>query len=358
MKLRLKMCSLIKTLNFAMRRIASVTALVVFSGFFADSVNAVVIRVDPVTGAQSIVSSGNNLVNPQGIAVDASGQIFVADPNLGSILPAFTGPGGVLRIDPVTGAQTVVSTGGSFNGPTGIAIEADGSLVTTQVNSVSNSTVVIRVDPLTGTQTPVFQPAGGFNGFDIAVGADGSLVVANWSTPAVFRINPVTGVQTTITTGGSLFQPKNLAIEADGDILVATGILGAVTRIDPVSGVQTVVTPGSSGTAGSDGIAVESSGDILLAGYRPTGGSSILGIFRVDPITGAEAVVSSGGLFSSFGLRPKGIALEADGSILVTAFGGLDPAPFPAPVPLPAAVWLFGSGLLGLIGIAKKRKGA
>jgi PEP-CTERM motif len=26
------------------------------------------------------------------------------------------------------------------------------------------------------------------------------------------------------------------------------------------------------------------------------------------------------------------------------------------PVPVPAAVWLFGSGLLGLIGIARKKK--
>ena len=28
----------------------------------------------------------------------------------------------------------------------------------------------------------------------------------------------------------------------------------------------------------------------------------------------------------------------------------------PAPVPIPAAAWLFGSGLLGLIGIARKRR--
>lgn len=33
-----------------------------------------------------------------------------------------------------------------------------------------------------------------------------------------------------------------------------------------------------------------------------------------------------------------------------------DLTPSPAPIPLPAAVWLFGSGLLGLVGIARRRK--
>ena len=28
-----------------------------------------------------------------------------------------------------------------------------------------------------------------------------------------------------------------------------------------------------------------------------------------------------------------------------------------SPVPVPAAVWLFGSGLLGLVGVARRRKG-
>ena len=32
--------------------------------------------------------------------------------------------------------------------------------------------------------------------------------------------------------------------------------------------------------------------------------------------------------------------------------------PTPAAVPVPAAVWLFGSGLLGLVGIARRKKKA
>lgn len=44
------------------------------------------------------------------------GDILVADIN------AFGGPGGIIRVDPVTGAQTTVSSGGSFVAPTAVAM--------------------------------------------------------------------------------------------------------------------------------------------------------------------------------------------------------------------------------------------
>jgi NHL repeat len=67
-----------------------------------------VIRVNPTTGAQATVSSGGSFVDPSGIAVEADGDILVADAN------AFGGGGGVIRVDPATGAQTTVSSGSSF----------------------------------------------------------------------------------------------------------------------------------------------------------------------------------------------------------------------------------------------------
>jgi hypothetical protein len=50
------------------------------------------------------------------VAIEANGQILVADPT------AFGGGGGVIRIDPETGSQTIVSSGGSFVDPIGIAV--------------------------------------------------------------------------------------------------------------------------------------------------------------------------------------------------------------------------------------------
>ena len=96
------------------------------------------------------------------------GDILVTDPG------AVNGHGAVLRIDPTSGAQTVVSQGGLFSRPTALAIEADGKIVT------ANRTLpgVVRVDPQTGGQTivasqPIVDP------FGLALEANGSIVVSD-----------------------------------------------------------------------------------------------------------------------------------------------------------------------------------
>jgi len=76
---------------------------------------------------------------------------------------------------------------------------------------------------------------------------------------------------------------------------------------------------------------------------------------------------------SSAGIRVVNVwDINADGSLSYAAVPGMENGPFPAynagfkltgaglvsAVPVPAAVWLFGSGLLGLVGVARRRKAA
>ena len=66
----------------------------------------------------------------------------------------------------------------------------------------------------------------------------------------------------------------------------------------------------------------------------------------------SESVFGSGGQVSSFGVFHNGAGAGFG------ALGYSDVMAQTAVVPIPAAVWLFGSGLIGLIGMARRKKAA
>jgi hypothetical protein len=86
----------------------------------------IVWRINPVSGGAAQVSAGGQFMNPSGVTVDANDGILVADyQHLNSCDPLdqpLTCPGALFRIDPVTGAQTLLSEKHYFSGPRGIAI--------------------------------------------------------------------------------------------------------------------------------------------------------------------------------------------------------------------------------------------
>jgi Bacterial Ig domain len=187
--------------------------------------------------------------------LEADGDILVADAgSFGST------PGAVIRVDPVSGAQTTVSSGGSFEGLEGVALEADGDILVSSSGLGSGGpSAVIRIDPVTGAQTTVSTGGDFADPRGIALEADGDILVADQIAEAVFRVDPVSGAQTTVSSGGSFVSPLGVALEADGDILVADASAfngqGAVFRVDPVSGAQTTVSTGGS-LRGPRGLAV------------------------------------------------------------------------------------------------------
>ncbi len=103
-----------------------------------DHFEGTLVRVDGTTGDRSIVSDA--FFAPRGVAIDAQGQALVVDRD-----------GQVYRVDPVTGAVTIVSdentgTGPLFAEPSWIALETSGQILVTDLANL------YRVDPVTGNR--------------------------------------------------------------------------------------------------------------------------------------------------------------------------------------------------------------
>lgn len=139
-----------------------------------------IVKVDPLTGSQTEISDQLPLTNPDGIAIDANGDIIVSDRR------AFGGSGGIIRIDLATDTLTTVSSGGIFNNPGTVTIDSDGDIIVAD-----------------------FGPSSGGTG-------------------SVIRVDPVTGSQTTISTGGNFVDPYAIAFDANGDLIVSTSAALAV----------------------------------------------------------------------------------------------------------------------------------
>src|SRR5262249_20334153 len=109
-------------------------------GFLYVSHNALsrIVRLDPVSGYQTVISSGGLLVNIQGIACGPDGMLYVASYSSHAIV----------RVDPATGAQGLVSQGDNLVWPLGVGAAPDGSIWV----SGDLSHVIVRIDPVDGSQ--------------------------------------------------------------------------------------------------------------------------------------------------------------------------------------------------------------
>lgn len=238
------------------------------------------------------------------------GDIIVAD-------FAEIGPpaGRIIKVNPRTGEQTLISSAGELADPFGIAMAPNGKLFVADVNAISNSGDIIRVSAKTGRQKIIATSECGKHPFGIAVGASGDLFVTNVNfftcgigASSIDRVEP-DGTQTPVSSGGLLIDPVAIAIEAHGKLLVADtygvgagGQPGKIIRIDPKTGAQTVVSSGGL-LVDPFGIAIDAHGDLLVADRNAFGGSG--GIIKVDPKTGAQEVLSSGNFFSD----PAGLVI-------------------------------------------------
>jgi hypothetical protein len=252
------------------------------------------IRIEPVTGARTVLHDfglgsspfGGTFGAARGVALDSSGAIFVQDGNAGT-----GGRGALFRINSAGVRQLVSDFGVGANPgsqPIAPAIEASGN--------------VLVIDPF---------------------GSPGSH-------GALFRVNPATGARKLLSDFGQDTLPdtelRDVAVEASGNILVVgsdrTGKgRNALFRVNPVTGSHVVLTDFGPGTNKFRfSVAVEASGSILVADSGEVGEGSAAVIrpgtlFRINPASGVRTVVSDFGQ----GLNPVKFA----GDVVVEPSGGI-----------------------------------
>jgi streptogramin lyase len=263
----------------------------------AENENGAIIVVDPVTGAQGVLASGDSLSRPRDLVIEPDGNLVV-----------LTQSSGLVRVDAWTGAQTPLTSGASFTtgplGPTGAAIEPNGSIL------VADGTAGLkRIDPTTGAVTVLSSGGNLHLAVSVTVASNGDIYLGDASafgggSSRVMKIDPVTGNQTDVSVGGHIALPIGITIGDSGKIFVtdATSFAGApqdyLYSIDPSTGVQTVI-PTSDSLHLPTGLDTDGDGKLIVAN------NSSKKIFRIDPANGAVAVVSAGGLFK----QPFGITI-------------------------------------------------
>jgi trimeric autotransporter adhesin len=246
-----------------------------------------VFRVDHGSGLISILAANLNL--PQGVALDHTGNLFIADSDV------------IRRLDATTHEVSVVVGGlwGAYN----VTVDGSGNLF---ISEAFNNWIR-RLDAVTGALTRV---AGtGTQGY---AGDDGQAINAE------------------------LNFPRQVAIDTSGNLFITDELNQRIRRVDAATGIITTVAGGGTGcTVQSDGlgdgcpatesilrnptgVALDSAGNLLIS---DSGSNRIRFVSNTSHIistvagTGAAGFSGNGGPATSARLfDPEGIAIDGVGN--------------------------------------------
>jgi sugar lactone lactonase YvrE len=286
----------------------------------------------PACAGPTVETLGSGFSEPMGVAVDRSGNVYVADTRNFAVKEIVATAGSI-------GASPVIKTlGTGFTYPRAIAVDDNGNVYVAEASDVKE--LVATSGSIAGPAT-VKTLAGGFNDArGVAVDRFGNVYVADTGNNAVKELVAVAGSipasPTIVTLGSGLNGPAGVAVDRLGNVYVAGSA-------DGDTGVREIVAAGGSIPASptirklgwkiccTASIAVDARGNVFV--------SDAHWVKEIGAIDGSVPV-SPGIKEVGAGFKaPSGVAVDAAGNVYVAdagdgtvkkivAAGGIIPAPF------------------------------
>jgi sugar lactone lactonase YvrE len=252
------------------------------------------------SGVQNPLGSG--LSSPGGVAVDGSGNVYIADTSNNRILKETLDSGAYTQ-------STVVSSG--LLNPQGVAVDGSGNLY---IADTGNSRVLIETLSA-GSYTQSVVGSGLLNPQGVAVDGSGNVYIADTGNDQVLIETLSGGIYTqNIVVNSGLSGPGGVAVDGSGNVYIANTGLGQVLLETLSLGTYSPTTV-AGGLSGVQGVAVDASGNVYAA---DGGGGPPSKLFVETPLLGGGYTQSTLGTGL---LLPGGVAVDASGNIYVADTG-------------------------------------
>ena len=208
-------------------------------------------------GSTTAVVIGTGFNAPSGVAVDVAGNVYVTD----------HGNNEIKMIPAGTTTPAVFATG--FNQPYGVAVDAAGNVYVADTNNNSIKKVPAGGGPQVNIGT-------GFNGpLGVAVDIAGNVYVTDYGNNAVKEILAVGG--STVTIGSGFSQPYGIAVDAEGNVFEADAGSSTVREVAVATEFPSTI---GSGFTTPHGLAADGAGNVYVGDYgnsaikeiKPVGG--------------------------------------------------------------------------------------
>ncbi len=318
------------------------------------------------TGTPGISGDGGpgasaQISNPQSVAVDLAGNVYIADTNNYRIRKVAAGTG-VISTLAGTGVSGFLGDGGlataaRLNLPTGVAVGPDGNLyIADRYNQR-----IRKVDLSTGVITTVAgSGAAGYGGdsggataaqlnYPYGLGFDpaGNMYIADTNNNRIRKVAAGTGIITTIAgtgasgyngdgpaIGANLSSPEGVAADAAGNVYIADTNVDRIRKVAAGTGViSTVAGTGVGGFSGENGpgisarvngptgMAVDGAGNVYFADYYNQSVRKLTvatGLLTTVAGSGTVGYQGDGGLATATSLYyPTGVTVDGAGALYI-----------------------------------------